>query len=123
MNDTQPIATPNDQQIREILSQVQDPEVGANIVDMGLIYRIEIHPGEVVIDITMTSPACPMSGLILDDMNAELSRHLPPDMAHTIHLVWDPPWDPSKMSPALKARFHFEDPNDISGLDLDRYLK
>ena len=65
-------------QVRDILRKVVDPEVGINIVELGLIYRIESMPAHVLIEMTMTSPACPMGDLIEDDARQELARGLPP---------------------------------------------
>lgn len=109
--------------IRQVLSQIIDPEVGANIVDMGLIYNIQLTPTEVNIEMTMTSPACPMGDMILDDIDQTLRHYLPEGMTHGVHVVWEPPWDPSKMSAALRERFHLDDPDNIDDLDLEKYLK
>lgn len=108
--------------VRQVLSQIIDPEVGASIVELGLIYGIHIRPREVTIDMTMTSPACPMGEMILDDIDQTLRHYLPEGVRSTIHMVWDPPWDPSKMSPALRQRFQLDDPDNIDDLDLDKYL-
>ncbi|UCV28268.1 metal-sulfur cluster assembly factor [Ferribacterium limneticum] len=87
------------EQIRAALRKVVDPEVGANIVDLGLIYRIEFDgPAKLLIEMTMTSPACPMGEMIVDDAYAELDRVLPADCQPEIRLVWEPPWAPSMMS-------------------------
>ncbi|MBS1129026.1 MAG: hypothetical protein H6R16_28 [Proteobacteria bacterium] len=87
------------EQIRTALRKVVDPEVGANIVDLGLIYRIEFDaPGKLLIEMTMTSPACPMGEMIVDDAYAELDSVLPADCQPEIRLVWEPPWAPSMMS-------------------------
>ena len=92
-------------QVRDILHKVVDPEVGINIVELGLIYRIESMPAHVLIEMTMTSPACPMGDLIEDDARQELARGLPPGRQVELRLVWEPPWDPSMMSES--ARTHF----------------
>lgn len=84
--------------IRAALRKVVDPEVGANIVDLGLIYRIELDGRQLLIDMTMTSPACPMGEMIVDDAYAELDRILPADCQPEIRLVWEPPWAPAMMS-------------------------
>ena len=76
-----------------------------NIVELGLIYRIESMPAHVLIEMTMTSPACPMGDLIEDDARQELARGLPPGRQVELRLVWEPPWDPSMMSES--ARTHF----------------
>ncbi|NUN02963.1 MAG: DUF59 domain-containing protein, partial [Bryobacteraceae bacterium] len=64
--------TPDAEEIRHALRQVIDPEVGMNIVDLGLIYRIDCAPGELYIELTMTTPACPLSDMILDNIDAVL---------------------------------------------------
>ena len=92
-------------QVRDMLRKVVDPEVGINIVELGLIYRIESMPAHVLIEMTMTSPACPMGDLIEDDARQELARGLPPGRQVELRLVWEPPWDPSMMSES--ARIHF----------------
>ena len=92
-------------QVRDMLRKVVDPEVGINIVELGLIYRIESMPAHVLIEMTMTSPACPMGDLIEDDARQELAWGLPPGRQVELRLVWEPPWDPSMMSES--ARTHF----------------
>ena len=93
------------EQVRQILRQVIDPEVGINIVEMGLVYRVESLPEHVLIEMTMTSPACPMGDLIEDDARAALADGLPQDRQVELRLVWEPPWDPSMMTES--AREHF----------------
>ena len=91
-------AIPEVEAIRELLRQVVDPEVGINIVDLGLVYRIDSSPERLLIEMTMTSPACPMGEMIMDDVYAALVAGLPETCAPEIKLVWEPPWDPSRMS-------------------------
>lgn len=92
--------------LRDALRAVTDPEAGMNIVDLGLVYRIAVE-GEVVrVVMTMTSPACPMGDMILDDVEAALRAVLPAGIHADVELVWSPPWDPSMMSD--QARRHFE---------------
>jgi len=92
------------EQIRTALSKVVDPEVGANIVDLGLVYRIELDDQKLLIEMTMTSPACPMGEMIIDDAYAELDRVLPADCQPEIRLVWEPPWTPAMMSEKCRLR-------------------
>lgn len=107
---TQPAASPflETEAIRNILRQVIDPEVGMNIVDLGLVYRIEAAPDCIRIDMTMTSPACPMGEMITGEAHAALVDALPETCRPDIRLVWDPPWDPSMMSDRTKAHFGWE---------------
>ena len=81
-----------------------DPEIPFNIVDLGLVYRIDITPERVTIDLTLTSPACPMGTLIVEDARAEVQRILPAATALDINVVWEPPWQPSMMTPACRER-------------------
>lgn len=85
--------------VRTLLRRVVDPEVGVNIVDLGLVYRIDLSPTQLLIEMTMTSPACPMGDMIMDDAYEALAGHLPADCIPKIVLVWNPPWDPVMMSP------------------------
>ena len=91
--------------IRDVLRAVIDPEAGMNIVDLGLVYVIEIVDDVVRVVVTMTSPACPMGEMILDDVDARLRAALPAGTRTEVELTWAPPWDPSMMSEA--ARRHF----------------
>lgn len=91
----------------DALRRVMDPEIGMNIVDLGLIYLLEVDTEnqKVTIEMTMTSPACPMSEMILDDVDVVLSEQLPESAAREVRLVWEPPWHPSMM--CEEARKHF----------------
>jgi len=95
-------ALPGESEVREALRYVIDPEVGVNVVDLGLVYRIGVSAEAVQIDITMTSPACPMGEMILDDVREVLDALAPEGMAIEVNLVWEPPWDPSRMSDAAR---------------------
>ena len=94
----------NKEQILDTLKAVIDPEIGVNIVDLGLVYKVEISPEEVYIQITMTSPACPLHGLITRQMDQVLRQKFPDLGAMTIELVWEPPWSPERMSEIAKKQ-------------------
>lgn len=95
---------PDADALRAALRRVVDPEVGVNIVDLGLVYRLESGPWGVAIDLTMTSPACPLGDVIIDDIHAALAPLLPEGEQATVTLVWEPPWDPSMINPETKAK-------------------
>ena len=97
------------ERVRDLLKQVIDPEVGVNIVDLGLVYRIESLPEHILIEMTMTSPACPMGGMIVDDAYAELERVLPAGLEAEIRVVWEPPWTPEMMSEQCRLRLGWHD--------------
>lgn len=96
---------PDSDAIRDALRQVVDPEMGVNIVDLGLVYRIESAPGQVVVDMTMTSPACPMGEMLMDEVDAALAALLPEDCRREVRLVWEPPWTPDRMDERAKRHF------------------
>lgn len=81
------------------LKTVIDPELHINIVDLGLIYDIEIDQdkGEIKITMTLTTPGCPLS-YIFQDVIPEAVKKVEGVKEVKIHLVWDPPWDPDKIS-------------------------
>jgi metal-sulfur cluster biosynthetic enzyme len=97
--------TPDDESVREALRQVDDPEAGMNIVELGLVYGIEVGADAVLIDLTMTTAACPMADMIVEQARDAVTAIMPPGTRVDVRLVWDPPWTPDKMSGI--AREHF----------------
>ncbi len=91
--------------VRDALRQVDDPEAGMNIVDLGLVYGIAIDDAGVAIDLTMTSAACPMADMIIAEVEHAVGAVVPPGIPVDIRMVWDPPWTPERMSDF--AREHF----------------
>lgn len=98
-------APPTEERVREALCSVDDPEVGMNIVDLGLVYRIDIAPESVRVELTMTTPACPMGELITDNARRAVAAVLPQDVAVDVVLVWEPPWTPDMMSESARQTF------------------
>lgn len=96
---------PDPDVLRNALTRVIDPEVGMNIVDLGLVYDIRIAAESIEVDITMTTPACPMSSMIADQVREIISAGVAAGTEVMVNLVWDPPWDASMMSD--HAREHF----------------
>lgn len=96
---------PTEETVREALRLVDDAEVGINVVDLGLIYRINVAPERVHIEMTMTSAACPMGDLITDDARQAVEALVPAGVAVDIELVWEPPWAPDLMSDSAKQTF------------------
>mgnify|MGYP003433305659 CR=1 FL=1 len=100
-----PTDMPNDEDVRAALRGVVDPEVGLNVVDLGLVYGIEIAPGRVRVAMTMTTPACPMGGMISQDAREAILDIVPEGAEVVVDLVWDPPWSPERMSEHARGRF------------------
>jgi metal-sulfur cluster biosynthetic enzyme len=82
------------------LRQVIDPEVAMDIVDVGLVYALRVPPdgGPVHVRMTMTSAACPVTDMLVEEVQAELSAALPGEPAVEVELVWEPPWTPERLS-------------------------
>ena len=97
--------TLDDDAVREALRQVEDPEAGMNIVELGLVYAIDVSPAAVHIDLTMTTAACPMAEMIADQARDAVAAIVPAGTVVDVQLVWDPPWTPDKMTGI--AREHF----------------
>ncbi len=84
----------------EALSCVIDPEIGLNVVDLGLVYGIEPAAHEVLVRLTMTTPACPLAEQVVRDAEERLRRKGFTEVR--IELVWDPPWSSERMSLTAK---------------------
>ncbi len=85
-------------EIRSAMKQVEDPELGVNIVDLGLLYGVNIgEDGKVTLDMTLTSPSCPLTEQILGDSRAALEP-LEGVTGVDVNWVWNPPWSPDAMT-------------------------
>lgn len=85
------------------LEAVVDPEMAMSIVDVGLVYSVSITNDKVRVVVTMTSVACPVIEVILEDIESELDRAVPADMSIEVELVWEPAWTAERMSAKAKA--------------------
>ena len=88
--------------IRDALHQVIDPDIGVNIVDLGLVERIEIAPEGVFIDLIMTTPACPQSGYIADESERAVRAASKDEVAVSVAVLDSPFWQPNRMSESAK---------------------
>jgi metal-sulfur cluster biosynthetic enzyme len=92
------VSTIQEDVVREHLRTIVDPELGVNIVDLGLIYGVEIQPeGKVLVKMTLTSPACPVGAVIQAQVHQALTK-LPWVKDPRVELVWSPRWDPRTMA-------------------------
>src|SRR3546814_5588412 len=91
------LTTPREISVRDTLAEIIDPEIGINIVDIGLVYGIEADDRSIRVRLTMTSPACPMSEILLDEIHTGLNRVFP-YAELDVDLVWEPAWAPDMMS-------------------------
>ena len=92
------------EKVIEAIKTCYDPEIPVNIYDLGLIYEVKVEPSaEVAVNMTLTSPACP-SAMSLPGEVEDKIRVLPDVKDVKVQVVWDPPWDTSKMSEAAKLQ-------------------
>jgi metal-sulfur cluster biosynthetic enzyme len=90
--------------IREALRDVIDPEIGINVVDLGLVYGVRRDDGGVHVTMTMTTAACPLGESIAADAKAAIRRKVPGVATVDVSFVWEPRWQPSMMSASARAR-------------------
>jgi len=95
---------PTEETVRSALHDVIDPELGFNIVDLGLIYDVSVDGRLVDVRMTMTTPGCPAQEYIVNGVEQRLARH-DGVTGVFVDVVWDPPWSPDLMSPVAKAHF------------------
>jgi len=93
-----------EERVEEALREVIDPEVGVNVVDLGLVYSVNLEGGAVRVVMTMTTPACPLGPYLHQAAEAAVRRGAPEVESITIELVWDPPWTPERMSLAARRQ-------------------
>jgi metal-sulfur cluster biosynthetic enzyme len=103
--ETEPAPRPplNEASVLDALREVVDPEIGINLVDLGLIYSIDLQGRRVSLKMTLTTPGCPMHESLARGAQTAVLRLEGVDEAH-VEVVWDPPWHPSMMSPAARAQ-------------------
>ena len=88
---------PSTEEVETVLRRVVDPEVGINVVDLGLVYGIDLSPGRIGVRLTMTTPACPVGGHLRDQARRFMQERFPDVGAIEVELVLDPPWHPGLM--------------------------
>ncbi len=90
--------------IMEALKGVIDPEIGLDVVSLGLVYDVDVpENGEIKIKMTMTTPGCPLAMMITTDAKNILET-IDGVKSADVELVWDPPWSPDMMDPEVRAR-------------------
>ncbi len=91
-------------EIIEVIRTIYDPEIPLNIYELGLIYDVDVSAsGKVEIKMTLTAPACPVAGTLPKEVEDRV-RAVPGVTECNLELVWDPPWDPSRMSEAARLQ-------------------
>ena len=96
-------ATPEPAAVWDLLRSIPDPEFGVNIVDLGLIYSVDCHGGDIAVVMTLTTPSCPSGGWIHEGIRQALAG-LPGAKNVEVSLVFEPPWTPAMLSDAARAQ-------------------
>lgn len=99
--------------VLEVLKNVYDPEIPVNIVDLGLVYGVDVDDeGNVRIRLTLTAPGCPVAGLVVMQAEEMVKQYVPEAKDVRVELVFDPPWDPRRITPEgrklLKELFGYD---------------
>lgn len=88
--------------VRAALKTVKDPELGLDLVVLGLIYDIDVQDANVKATISLTSPFCPVAGQIVDDVKQAIEAVEGVEVAE-VELTFDPPWTPERISPLIRS--------------------
>lgn len=96
---------PDESAVRDALDTVDDPEAGMSIVALGLVYNITVSGDDIHVDMTMTTPACPVADLLVEQSRAAIAAISPAEARIKVTLVWEPFWTPSMMSGVAKDFF------------------
>jgi metal-sulfur cluster biosynthetic enzyme len=102
------MALPDESAVLDALRGVDDPEAGMNIVELGLVYSINIGADRIDVDMTMTTPACPVAESLVEEARTAIEAIAPEGTAVEVHLVWEPIWNPSMMSGTAREFFGWD---------------
>ena len=100
----------SDQQILLALKDVVDPELGVNIVDLGLVYRADWTGEGIEVAMTMTTPTCPIGEMLVEQAESALRRRFPETPSIRVDLLWDPPWSPELITDEGRRALGWPDP-------------
>jgi metal-sulfur cluster biosynthetic enzyme len=94
----------NDQAILRALEVVIDPEIGINIVDLGLVRRATSRNGAIEVVLTPSTPSCPLAEVIVEEVRDALHSGFPEAADVRVEIEWDPPWSPDRLSEAARRQ-------------------
>lgn len=89
----------NEEVVREALYEVYDPELGVNVIDLGLVYGVDVEGNDVRITMTLTTPGCPLHDMLTEAVDQAVHTYVPTAGQVEINLVWEPPWSPDMITP------------------------
>lgn len=88
---------PTETEVIDVLKNVYDPEIGVNVVDLGLIYEVDVNQDVVNVNMTLTAPGCPMHDMISRTAEMAIETLEGVKEAH-VSMIWDPPWTPDRIT-------------------------
>ncbi|HEX8967357.1 MAG TPA: metal-sulfur cluster assembly factor [Chloroflexota bacterium] len=103
---TLPVLTTEDA-VREALREVIDPELGENLVDLGLVYGVRVQDARVEVDLTLTTPGCPLHASLHAAAERAIRLMVPGVRDVVVDIVFEPRWTPERVSPAARQRLGF----------------
>lgn len=96
------------EQVWQALRQVNDPELGINIVDLGLVYGVQVNDGNVRVALTMTTPSCPLHTYLTSAAESAIWQNGTDVKSVDVQLVWNPPWNPAMLTDTAKQQLGWE---------------
>ena len=99
------LSTPDHDSVLAAIATVIDPEAGMNIVDLGLVYGVDVDDDRVAVTMTMTTPTCPVADYLAESVRDAIAARFPSLASVDVELTFDPPWTPDRMSDAARAKF------------------
>ncbi|WP_372630003.1 metal-sulfur cluster assembly factor [Cohnella sp.] len=96
----------SEEHLRDLLKEVYDPELGVNIVDLGLVYEVRDEPERIYVKMTLTTPGCPMHDTIAGGVKWVLAERTGKEDVN-VDIVWEPKWSPRMMSMEAKEMLGF----------------
>ncbi len=91
------------EKVYDTLYNCYDPELPVNIVDLGLIYDVDVDDDNIHVTMTLTAQGCPSSSQITEDVQLKLEQ-IPGTKSAHVQIVWEPPWEPNRMSETAKKK-------------------
>ncbi|MGH9964316.1 MAG: PqqD family peptide modification chaperone [Nitrososphaeraceae archaeon] len=110
-----------DEQVFDALRKCMDPEIPVNVVDLGLIYNVRVHPtNDVGIEMTMTTRGCPLHDTLVSDVKRSVGKIT--GIANVdVKIVWEPPWTSDKINPAVREKLGIGKPTLRFQIDYEKY--
>ncbi len=98
----------NQERVMAALYEVEDPEIGINIVDLGLVYGVGIEGSTVMVTMTLTTPGCPLHASVREAVERAVRAFVPGVTDVNVVLVWEPAWSPQRISDAGRAQLGWQ---------------